>query len=144
MANINWLSNYHKRLVVSLTFFVLTLVGMWLFWVFFDRTYYLNPRNNYSDMWRFVWMFPFVMLGLSIRAYRFRNDVGSPWVAYFKYCRALPLVCLVLFVMLHSFLSMGGWLFYPVSAIAIIIFSQSNSLIDKSEKFVLSFFNFKS
>lgn len=129
-----------QRVILSALLWTTSIIG--LCWVFKNHTtiIYTQAHGNYLDLWRLIWMIPFISLSLAIRAFLRRQEPGSPWIAYLKYVFYLFIACSILFVMCHSFLDLGNWLYYPVTAIGVATFALPSGLPDKMSAFFRKFY----
>jgi len=62
-------------------------------------------------------MVPFAFFGLARRIFRYRDHQDPPLMDYLKYILVVGIASYALFIILHSFLPIKNWLFYPVAAI---------------------------
>lgn len=97
------------------------------------KVFYYDATGQPTDAWRLLWMAPFSATGLAWRGWKWRRfglelalggrePVESPDLPpLFSYLVYYPVIIalgdVLAFAAMHSFLSLGSWLFYPVSAI---------------------------
>lgn len=122
-----------KRILLFWVLFVLTLglLGGCLHSV--ADVFYQEAWNDIDDSWRLLWMSFSIFLGLTVRAYRYRNDNGTPYLVYLKYVGYLFLPNFFLFALCHSNLNMKNWVYYPIALIGGVMFAQPDGLPEKTQ-----------
>lgn len=138
------MTHSNQRVLLSILLCIAAIIG--LCYVFQNQTtiIYAKAYDSYLDLWRLIWIIPFMLLGLAIRAFLRRREPGPPWVAYMKYLFYLSIASAILFVMCHSFLNLGNWLYYPVIALGAVIFALPSGLPSKMGAFFHKFYGLDS
>ena len=89
-----------------------------------DAMFYADPHDGIEDLWRFVWMVPWLFLGLAWRGWELRNHPDPPRLAYIvAYPIAVMATGLFAFAILHGLVpALTSWLYYFVTpAIGLLI-----------------------
>jgi hypothetical protein len=116
------MSDRDHRIALSV---VLAIIALLVFIQIFCQhlqVFYEKAHGSLIDLWRFLWMIPYVFIGLSVRAFRWRNYPGLPWTKYLEYLIGVLAASFLFFTAAHTFLGINNWLFYPSSAIIAIWF----------------------
>ena len=122
-----------RRLFLTRIFIYLSVLLLGFTWSLSSKVYYSKAYNSISDSWRLVWVLFSVIIGLALRAYRYREDPGSPFVPYLKYFGYLCVVNFLLFALCHTTLNITTWIYYPVALIAGVAFAQPDGLLPKMQ-----------
>jgi len=111
------LSDKNHRMALSVVLAIIALLVFIQISCHSLQVFYEQAHGSMMDLWRFLWMIPFIFIGLSIRAFRWRDYPGPPWAKYFEYLLWILASSFLFFTAAHTFLGIDNWLFYPSSAI---------------------------
>ena len=90
---------------------------------FHEQVFYNQPHDDPRDLWRFLWMVPFIFLGLGARAFIYQHHPGSPWSEYSTYGVYVAVASGLLFIVVHSALPVDDWLYYVFAPMATFLFA---------------------
>lgn len=94
-----------------------------------EDVFYNLPKSRPAEVWRLLWLGPFIFGGIAARAFIWQNysgqsRQGSPWREYLlEYPAGSILAAWLVFAGCHSALGLDNWLFYPTSAVAVFLLS---------------------
>ncbi len=112
-----------------------TIIGIILLCLTFSirrRVYRPVSAEDFSDIWRVLWILPFVFFGVAARAYQWRKYNDTPWPAYVRYPLLVTAGGILLFAACHSFLELDNWLYYPTSAIVVFWLGRTPGLVSSN------------
>ena len=110
-----------QRILTCVILFILFIIFAIFTLILRDNIFYEKAYESPNDLWRLFWLSSFAFFGLTIRAWRFRNEKDPPLPTYIYYIVNLLVACIVIFSILHLIFSPLNWQYYPISA-AIIFF----------------------
>jgi hypothetical protein len=115
-----------QRLITNVILLLIILALSILVGLNRQKVFYNLSHNSLADIWRVLFMFLIVFLGLLKRGckyYDYKKD-PKPAIGYIGYLKLLVISTLILFVSLHTFLSTDNWLFYPVAGVLMYLFGR--------------------
>lgn len=137
---ISGLSAFEQRIFLSRVLLYVSILALAVVWRYGQMVFYVQAKNTPADLWRLLWLLPFMFLGMAIRAYRRRGEDGLPYKPYLKYLVYLSAANFVLFAMCHAFLAMDNWLFYPIAGMGSLVLPQPDGLPERIGTFITSIF----
>ena len=112
----------HKRFRWGFWIIFLSLLSLFLVVFFCSKKFFYNEAiNGFGNIYRFLWVLPFLFVGFSFLAFWVAKSGSSkddpPWSSYiFSYFPRLIALSLIIFSMLHVFSSTSNYLYYFFSA----------------------------
>jgi hypothetical protein len=116
------MNNKRHRIFLSILFAFFATVLLLLIWRQWSYIYYPKAQGSPKDLWRIVWVMPYIFIGLSTRAFLWKEYPSNPWRSYAGYFLWITAACFLFFAAAHTFLGIDNWLFYPTSSILAIWF----------------------